>query len=429
LQTKSAERVSRWVFIGSASTLIIALVFCAGVVFEQQKFWPHESVARSFAVLRDAIAYRGFAPENAVADVPVGASREMFTVHDESQLLPGYRALVGYSRQESGFVIWIFDTQGAVVHQRRLNYEAIDPDGPSGGSEAPHSFYFLPDGSVVVNTDKGDYMARYDSCGDAIWAKEGPYHHSLEPDPNGGLWTWKGEVSAFSQYQNLVLFDPTTGETQREIKLVEDIIEASAENRALFAMVPGHGMTHEATYRSLPDLFHPNDLEILSPELANRFPNFSPGDMLLSFRNINLVAVVNPDDMKVIWSSHGPWLQQHDPDFTKDGKISVYNNNRWRSKSSIIVMDPQTRRINTAAVDPRFRFYSSFMGKHNYLDNNVLQVAVPHEGRALEFDSRGNLVLEINNLFSERHNAFIADYTWLPIDYFDRPPEQFKCST
>jgi hypothetical protein len=423
----NTEHISRLISLLSAAALAVACIFYAGVAFEQRKFWPYEPLLRAFSAVSAAIEYRGFAPENAVADLPAGASREFFTVHNQQKLLPGYRALAGYSRQADGFVIWIFNTQGDVIHQRRLNYEAIDPDGASGGSEAPHSFYFLRDGSVVVNSDKGDFMVRYDVCGDAIWAKEGSYHHSLEADADGFLWTWKGEISAFSQYQYLVQFDPQTGETKREIGLAENIFAASEENKALFGIVPGHELIHEKTYRSLPDLFHPNDLDILSADMAANFSEFKPGDMLLSFRNINLVAVMDPDSLNIKWSSHGPWLQQHDPDFTRAGEISVYNNNRWRSKSSIIAMDPTTRKVRTIDIDPAFRFYSSYMGKHRYLDNGVLQVAVPHEGRALEFDSDGKLVLEINNLFSQKHNAFIADYNWLADDFFDTAPEQFVC--
>jgi len=118
-----------------------------------------------------------------------------------------------------------------------------------------------------------------------------------------------------------------------------------------------------------------------------------------------MVAVMDPHSLEIRWWAQGPWIQQHDPDFTTEGEISVYNNNRGRS----------------GRLDPEHRFYSSYMGKHNYLENKAMQVAVPWEGRALEFDKEGNLILEINNVFSEEFNAFVADYTWLSPDFFDVP--------
>ena len=192
--------------------------------------------------------------------------------------------------------------------------------------------------------------------------------------------------------------------------------------------MPGYEFQHFKGLRAIPDKFHPNDMEVLQPAMAKAFPMFDAGDLLLSFRNINMVTVLDPDTKELKWSSYGPWIQQHDPDFTADGKISVYNNNGYRKISSIVTVDPLTRDVQTVDIDEKFRFYSQYMGKHEYLDDGTLQITIPYEGRALEFDKDGQLVLEINNLFNEGHNAFISDYVWLPTSYFDTPPASFSCS-
>jgi len=424
----STERVSRLVFIASAALITFFLIFWLGMHFEKKKIWPYEPIDAVITVLDNAIEYGGFTPENAVGDAPAGASRDTWTVHSKEQLQPGYRAVMGYDAEIADFGIWLFDTNGEKVHHRTLNYHVQDPDGPSGGSEAPHAFHFLADGSVIVNTDKGDVMARYDVCGEPMWSQKGAFHHSLASDPNGGLWTWRGEQSAFAQYQYLVHFNPDNGEVIREISLVDDIINASDRNRAIFTLVPGYELKHEQGLHSVHDLFHPNDLEILQESMADAFPQFEVGDMLMSFRNINLITVIDPDTLEIKWWSHGPWIQQHDPDFTSTGEISLFNNNGWRKTSSIVAIDPLAQHIRTVDVDPNFRFYSQYMGKHSYLDDNVLQIVVPFEGRALEFDKNGDVILEINNLFSEDHNAFLADYTLLPENFFTTPPAQFSCN-
>ncbi|MEE9322054.1 MAG: arylsulfotransferase family protein [Granulosicoccus sp.] len=426
---RSLEKLSRIAFFSSVALVTTLGIFWLGMYFQKHKLWPYEPIETVFTVLDDAIEYGGFAPENAVGDAPEGASRDTWTVHNKGQLAHGYRAVMGYDAEDADFGIWLFDTDGNKVHQRTLNYHVQDPDGPSGGSEAPHAFHFLADGSVIVNTDKGDVMARYDVCGEPMWSKKGAFHHSLAPDPNGGLWTWRGEQSAFAQYQYLVLFNPDNGEVIREISLVDDIINASARNKAIFTLVPGYELKHEQGLHSVHDLFHPNDLEILQESMAAAFPQFEVGDMLMSFRNINLLAVLDPNTFEIKWWRHGPWIQQHDPDFTASGEITLFNNNGWRSASSIVAIDPSTQHIRTVDIDPNFRFYSQYMGKHNYLENETLQVVVPFEGRALEFDKNGELILEINNIFSEHHNAFLADYTLLLEDFFATPPAQFSCNS
>ena len=68
------------------------------------------------------------------------------------------------------------------------------------------------------------------------------------------------------------------------------------------------------------------------------------------------------------------------------------------------------------------------MGKHEYLGDGTLQLVVPFEGRTLELAPDGEVLLEINNLFSADHNAFVADYALLAPDFFDTPPEGFTCA-
>ena len=423
-----ADRLGKMVFLCSAATLALGAVFGAGVHFANQKLWPYKPIENAMSVLGDAVEYGGFAPENAVGPAPDNAARETWSAHAEQRLKPGYRALMGYLADEADFGIRLFDATGTEVHRRVLNYHVQDPDGPSAGSEAPHAFHFLADGSVIVNTDKGDVMARYDTCGEPIWSRHGAFHHSLAADPSGGVWTWRGETSAFDQHQFLVRFDPQTGRTLQEIDLVAEVIQASPEHRAIFTLVPGQELQHASGPRTVPDLFHPNDLEVLQPEMAAAFPDFEVGDLLMSFRNIDLVTVLDPDTLQIKWWSHGPWIQQHDPDFRGDGRITVFNNNGWRKLSSIVSIDPGTRAVGTAEIDARFRFYSQYMGKHEYLDDGTLQIVVPFEGRALEVAPDGEVLLEINNLFSADHNAFVADYALLAPDFLDTPPARFACA-
>ena len=320
--TSTGDELSRRISLISLWLVGILLIFLVGVYFANQKLWPYKPIATAWGLLSDAWDVGGFAPENAVNPAPPGADEEWFA-HDAQALMPGYRALTGYVADAGEFGVWIFDGQGEKVHERLLNYDKLDPDGPSHGSEAPHAFLFLPDGSVIVNTDKGDAIARYDACGEPIWSREGAFHHSLDTDPDGGVWTWQGEVSTFDQHHSLVRFDPETGETLETIDLFDDIINRSVDSRMVFSLVPGQELLHFQGPRVIPDMFHPNDLEVLQPEMADVFDQFEAGDLLLSFRNLDLVMVVDRDSLAITWWSHGPWRRQHDPDFLADGRISL----------------------------------------------------------------------------------------------------------
>src|SRR5690606_36098536 len=68
------------------------------------------------------------------------------------------------------------------------------------------------------------------------------------------------------------------------------------------------------------DFTHINDVEVLGAERATQFPLFAADDIAVSLRNLNLVLVLDGADKAIKWWMVGPFMRQHDPDFTEDGK-------------------------------------------------------------------------------------------------------------
>jgi hypothetical protein len=217
-----------------------------------------------------------------------------------------------------------------------------------------------------------------------------------------------------------------TGETIKEIGLIEDLIQNMGVASAIFLLRPDYPFErfekNPSSFKK--DLLHPNDIDVLYSDLAPMFPEFEAGDLLISFLKINLIAVLDPDDLIIKWWSHGPWKWQHDPDFLQDGKISVYNNNKDLGRSEIIKIDPQTREIFNDLFDGDVRFYSGTMGKHQYLPNGNVLIVVPDEGRFLVASSNGQKIMEYNNI-SETvdYNGHVENGLWVPLDYFEKLPD------
>jgi hypothetical protein len=210
------------------------------------------------------------------------------------------------------------------------------------------------------------------------------------------------------------------------LALVEDVISKSDPTHNLFGVRPDYEfrkMSHDPEDEEL-DIFHPNDIEELSPALARNFPMFASGDLMLSFRNLHLVIIIDHTDHSVKWSSQGPWLFQHDPDFRPDGKISVYSNNTGRERSEILLIDPKTRQVSNDLHGSGFFFFSKFRGKHQYLPNGNVLIVVPEEGRIVELSSDGRKVLEFNNIspFGDRYNEDVENAMWLEAGYLQKIP-------
>ena len=74
-----------------------------------------------------------------------------------------------------------------------------------------------------------------------------------------------------------------------------------------------------------PDPYHINSVHIARESFPSK--EIQKGDVLLSLRHKSMIIQYRPSQDKVVWHKAGPWLNQHDARFKKDGTISLFNNN------------------------------------------------------------------------------------------------------
>jgi hypothetical protein len=418
----------KWVLpFTSALFLALAIGAVCGYALERFKFWPRPLVDSVTEAAVSIAKFGAVIPRGRRMVAPPQAARERFKVHDPARMHGGFYAFAGWDDEHRRYGAWLLDAAGKVLHTWSLAYAAIDPEGV-GEDDSPHGFVVLRDGSVIANFDGGRAMARFDACGTPVWKKEGVYHHQVSAAEDGSFWVWRGDgTTAYGNFQYIEHFDGATGAKIEEIGLIEDILKKDPNAPLVLGLRPDlafRKLSQESTTRSDEDLFHPNDVEPLGAALAPRFPMFAPGDLLVSIRRVNLVAVLDGTTHRFKWWSHGPWLSQHDPDFTEDGAISVYDNNTTRRRSEIVRIDPATQVAEELPVAPGAEFYSAFMGQHQHLPNGNVLIVSPGEGRALERSPEGGLVMEFNNLpaAGSRFNDHVENGAWLPGDYFETLP-------
>lgn len=422
-----SEKIAKHLFIPSSILLIALVGFGYGLATERYSIWPYYSLHEAMRIAKSYAEFGEVIPEGRRIPAPPGAARSVFTVYDKDLIGDGLYVFTGWNDQARLYGSWLYDSRGRLMHTWIFDYKAMDPDGPLNGETYPHPVYPLHDGSLIVAFDSGDMMVRIDACSEPVWIRHGIYHHSISRGDDGTFWTWRADGTPYGQYQYIVNFDAETGETIREISLINDIIPANGQLSAIFGVRPDFSFRdfpRNPVFMALYDIFHPNDVEVLSQDLAPRFPMFSPGDLLLSFRSINLVTVIDPTTYRVKWWSNGPWIGQHDPDFTSDGLISVFNNNPTRERSEIVRIDPSTRTIDNELFNGDVRFYTETMGKHQYLPNGNVLIVVPDEGRVLEVTSDGRRVMEFDNLVphTPQFNDHVSNGIYVPKDYFERIP-------
>ena len=280
-----------------------------------------------------------------------------------------------------------------------------------------HGIEILPDGSLIFTFDGSMSLQRFGRCGERQWTTPGTFHHAVSlSDAQESVWTLEDD--------SLVEVSVADGTVLRRLRLDEvikanpmmDILEIRrAHDNALGTNAP----TKPGDW--LTDPHHFNDVDPLPPALANRFPGFQAGDLVVSSRSLNLVYVIDPQTLQIKWWRAGAAQRQHDPDWLPSGDIMIFNNRMSRGFSEIVALDPVTLERSTILDGRQYDFYTRIRGKQQMLRDGTLVVTSPQQGRAFEVDAQGDVVLEVANTKpgTEQTNYVISELRWLPPDYFE----------
>lgn len=299
----------------------------------------------------------------------------------------------------------LIDQEGKTVHKWFPAEESYPTDIGSQRQEIYiHGTHLFPDGDLLVNYEYGG-TARLDACARTEWQKSWGSHHSIERDFAGTFWvprTSQQPRAASEQYpegypglDNSVWIDyalKITGEGDllRKMNVLDLIYENDLERYIIKGDI----------FRD--DITHLNDIEPLPDSLADEYPLFEEGDLLMSLRNLHLVLVVDPKSKNVKWHASAPFIQQHDPDYVGEGWIGVFDNRKDGTSrgemlggSRIVYVRPHTDstvvHYPTKLSDP---FYTPAGGKWQKLENGNMLLTEAQAGRVAEVAPDGSTVWE-----------------------------------
>jgi len=331
---------------------------------------------------------------------------------DEAARRPALTLVNGLTDTEEGLHgVLLFDEAGTVIHHWPVKPELAKRNADPNAKIVPHAVHPMPDGSLIVVSDFGSRLARLDACGAAVWAIDAYTHHSIAPDGPDHAWTW--------DRWDLIRIRLADGSVVRRFS-VEELIAANPD-LSIFETYRVH-TAHGAGW--LPDQWHANDIDPLPARFAGAFPGFEAGDLALSFRSLNLIAVVDPDTLKVRWWRNGIARRQHDPDWMADGRILYFDNNTGEAYSHIRAIDPQTYEVETVLDGSDYDFYTSRRGRQQMRADGSLLITSPEQGRVFEVAPDGAVVFEFVNRYDEagEHVGIVSDALALPPDFYKEMP-------
>jgi hypothetical protein len=144
-------------------------------------------------------------------------------------------------------------------------------------------------------------------------------------------------------------------------------------------------------------LLHANSVRVLPRALAAKFPLFKPGQLLISLRNLDLLAVVDRERRSVVWASGGIWRAQHDAEFLENGHLLLYDNlGAFDKHTRIVEFNPLTQAIPWCyAHENSTPFSASKRGMKQRLPNGNTLIVDPDNNRLFEVTRDKEVVWEI----------------------------------
>ena len=345
-----------------------------------------------------------------------------FDKKDENYFDNSYLLVQGFfDFNDSLYGAILLDFNGNVINTWRHNhYEFKDKENSIEANLSSHPIVMLNDGSIIYTIHGQRYghrIIRSSYCGDIIWTKKASYHHSLSLDRNQNIWTIDEENS-------FVLLDKDNGSILKEIFL-KNIFEKN-KDLGIFNFhinLPGSDfMTN--------DPFHINDVEPLNSEIES----FEIDDLLVSFRNSNLIFILDKDN-RVKWWRAGATRRQHDPDWGEN-YITIFDNGMRNNSaaaekelmSRIIKIDLETLKSNVIFDGEMSSAYSVVKANHQILDNDYILATISMQGRVLVLDKNQNLKVEFINNYNKSFNGQIGEAAFIKNSYLNFDSKNEKCN-
>ncbi len=310
---------------------------------------------------------------------------------DPSQTYDGY-TLFAPNGSTSAYLI---DMRGEVVH----TWDIADPSGP----DSAWYVSLLENGNLLVLLDrpaadapvfvwKGGAVMEVDWQGNVLWEFEDPaQHHDARLLANGNLLLLRTELTPPDVAERVQGGQPGSGGNGMWCDWVAEVTldgETVWEWHAWEHLNPETDRVNWQDFRA--EWTHGNSVE--------QMPD---GNILISFRNINTVAIVDRESGAITWKLAAPVIaQQHDATCLANGNILIFDNGAHRLNvslpySRVIEVDRETKEIVWQYTDRApMNFFSPFISGAQRLPNGNTLVTEGNFGRLFEVTPEGGLVWE-----------------------------------
>ena len=261
---------------------------------------------------------------------PPGDERQGVTVDRPSQTYDGFTLVTTVQ----GSRATLLDMHGNVVHKWELPFSQAWPSAPHVQDplrdDQIHWFrcHVFPNGDLLAiyqlenDTPCGYGLVKLNKDSKLLWKYGARVHHDLDVDEQGMIYALTQEVKrqapAGLEYlpvpyvaDFLVVLSPD-GKELASVS-IEEAFRDSPYQLLLSTAIGEQAASKDRTSStsafdsvlgplSKGDLFHTNSVKVLSSARAGQFPLFKAGQVLLSLRSLNCLAVLDVRRRSLVWA-------------------------------------------------------------------------------------------------------------------------------
>jgi len=302
---------------------------------------------------------------------------------------------------------YLVDMQGQIVHSWHHPYStnntSEDDDTFLGGA------WLFPNGDLLVIYEglgdiSGRVLIKMDKDSNVLWKYEDTVNHMLNVDTEGHIYVPVNSIAKKNTY----------GLPNLQPPFVDDAIAILDANGKLIKKISLIGAFAHSPFANMLDNptdqqpLHTNQVAYIG-DIADKFPFTKKGDILLSLRNINAIAILDPKKEVITWAKTGFWYRQHDPILLENGHILIFNNlyhakatpgktiETSYNRSEVAEFDPITLKKYWTYTGNKESFYSAIRGMVQRLPNGNTMIVESGRGRILEITPSGNKAWEYYN--------------------------------
>lgn len=316
----------------------------------------------------------------------------------------------------------LIDMKGNLVHHWQMPFREVWPH-PTHVQPSGYPYWFgchlFPNGDLlavfhgVEDTPYGYGLIKLDKDSKLLWAYAGNVHHELDVGDDGTIYALTQKISSKAPEgmdfipapfiaDALVVLSPE-GKELHNIPILEAFRDSkylstlelitNAFIRKQYFDPKNPTVALPPDLRDKGDFTHANGVKILRQGLAARFPLFKAGHLLISFRSLDALAVLDMDKRSIVWFSQGCWLAQHAPDFLDNGRLLIYDNGGAGVQSRVLEYDPNTNAIPWSYSNENSKPFLAIQGgKTQRLPNGNTLIVEPDECRVFEVTAGKELV-------------------------------------